>query len=206
MTRRMVELYSGSGNMAAAFRIAGYMTMTIDNDVKVCPDYLAHIGNVTGKDIRDYIGSPIDVIWASPPCQVFSIASKLSNNWDHGKPKSEEAYGGLATLADAIRLITELSPRFWYIENPRGMMRKMPMMKWFPRRTFTFCQYGDRAMKPTDVWTNNQLWWPKMCRNGSSCHEPAPRGSKTGTQGKSGAKERGTLPPLFCKEIEEVSR
>ena len=206
MTRRMVELYSGSGNMAAAFKREGYKTMTIDNDASMNPDLVVNIAKVDGKAIRDFLGGPVDVLWASPPCQVFSMAAKLSDHWDHGKPKSEKAYGGIANLADAIRLITELNPRFWYIENPRGMMRTLPMLRFFPRRTFTFCQYGDRAMKPTDVWTNNQLWFPKICGPGDPCHEAAPRGSSTGTQGKSGAKERGTLPPLFCKEIVEVSR
>lgn len=51
-------------------------------------------------------------------------------------------------------------------------------------------------MKPTDLWTNNFNWIPRsMCKNGDPCHEKAPRGSKTGTQGIDGARDRSIIPP-----------
>ena len=36
-----------------------------------------------------------------------------------------------------------LSPTWWFIENPRGGMRKMDFMSGLPRHTVTYCQYGD---------------------------------------------------------------
>lgn len=81
---------------------------------------------------------------------------------------------------------------------------KLNILQYLPRRTLTFCQYGDNAMKPTDVWTNHKLWYPKRCKNGCPEHDRAPRGSKTGTQGKKGAKERGTLPMELCREVAEL--
>lgn len=72
------------------------------------------------------------------------------------------------------------------------------------RHTVTYCQYGDNRMKPTDIWTNCSEWKPKpMCKNGENCHESAPRGSKTGTQGIKGAKDRGVIPPALFYEIFE---
>jgi hypothetical protein len=66
-------------------------------------------------------------------------------------------------------------------------------------------------MKPTDIWTNNLFdvfnsngWQPrKMCFNGNkNCHhQPAPRGSKTGTQGIKGNYLRSIVPKELCKEI-----
>jgi hypothetical protein len=58
-------------------------------------------------------------------------------------------------------------------------------------------------MKPTDIWTNNEEWLrvAKHCKNGDSCHESAPRGSKTGTQGIKNAELRGVVPPLLIEEI-----
>ena len=47
-----------------------------------------------------------------------------------------------------------------------------------------------------------------MCFNGNkNCHhEPAPRGSKTGTQGLKGAYERGIIPPdLFLDLFTEIT-
>lgn len=40
-----------------------------------------------------------------------------------------------------------------------------------------------------------------MCKNGDTCHEPAPRGSSTGTQGLENAEERGRIPEMLCNEI-----
>jgi hypothetical protein len=92
----------------------------------------------------------------------------------------------------------------FFIENPRGMLRKMPFMQDFKRHTVWYCQYGDERAKPTDIWTNSEKWIPKpVCKNGNkNCHHsPAPRGSKTGTQGRKGSFERSKIPKMLCIEI-----
>ena len=61
-------------------------------------------------------------------------------------------------------------------------------------------------MKPTDIWTNCTTWRPKpMCKNGDPCHEAAPRGSKTGTQGLGCAIERSRIPYALCKQVIEAA-
>lgn len=78
----------------------------------------------------------------------------------------------------------------------------MRFMQGLPRYTVTYCQYGDKRMKPTDIFTNypNPNFKP-MCRNGDNCHEPAPRGSRTGTQGIKGSRERSRIPKELCEYI-----
>jgi intein/homing endonuclease len=66
------------------------------------------------------------------------------------------------------------------------------------------CKYGDDRAKPTDIWTNSTTWTPRpICHNGNKeCHhQPAPRGSKTGTQGRKGSYERSKIPEQLCMEI-----
>ena len=61
-------------------------------------------------------------------------------------------------------------------------------------------------MKPTDIWSNHQDWIPReMCFNGNrDCHhQPAPRGSQTGTQGLKGNYLRSIVPQQLCREILE---
>lgn len=101
----------------------------------------------------------------------------------------------------------ELKPKYWFIENPRGGMRKMDFMQGLPRYTVTYCQYGDTRMKPTDIWTNhpNPQFKP-MCHNGDPCHEKAPRGSKTGTQGLKGAVQRSVIPEELCLHIADICK
>jgi hypothetical protein len=71
-----------------------------------------------------------------------------------------------------------------------------------PRKTVTYCQYGDTRMKPTDIWTNCSHWNPKpACKNGDPCHESAPRGARTGTQGINGARDRSRIPEKLVIEI-----
>ena len=81
----------------------------------------------------------------------------------------------------------------------------MNFIKDFPRYTVTYCKYCDTRMKPTDIWTNHPN--PKFkppCKNGDPCHEAAPRGSKTGTQGLKGAKERSKIPKQLCEHIVDI--
>ena len=83
----------------------------------------------------------------------------------------------------------------------------MNFMKGLPRYTITYCQYGDTRMKPTDIWTNfsNPKFKPP-CKNGDKCHEPAPRGSKTGTQKLKNAKERAIIPQQLCDYIAKICK
>lgn len=149
------------------------------------------------------------MIWASPPCTTYSIAAI-----SHHRYKAED--GSLQPVSDAaeisdrlvrhtLTLIHELKPRYWLIENPRGGLRKMGFMRDLPRYTVTYCQYGDTRMKPTDIWTNhpNPAFLP-MCHKGDPCHEAAPRGSKTGTQGLKGAVQRSIIPEKLCQHIVDI--
>jgi hypothetical protein len=100
-------------------------------------------------------------------------------------------------LVQKAREIAEtLNPTYGFIiENPRGMLRKLPPVQGLERRTVTYCQYGDTRMKPTDLWGTVPGWEPQPpCKNGAPCHEAAPRGSRTGTQGIDGAKDRSRVP------------
>ena len=109
-------------------------------------------------------------------------------------------------IIHTAKLIREIQPTWWFIENPRGKLRSLLLVeKELPgaiRHTISYCQYGDTRMKPTDIWTNAPWWKPRpMCKNGDKCHEPAPRGSSTGTQGIKGDTDRSRIPSEVFKEI-----
>ncbi len=74
------------------------------------------------------------------------------------------------------------------------------------RHTVTYCQYGHKYMKPTDIWTNHpNPRFKEPCSNGDDCHESAPRGSRQGTQGLKGNLERSIIPPELCKYVAKIS-
>ena len=118
---------------------------------------------------------------------------------------------GVEFVKKTIEIIKVLKPKFWYIENPRGKLRKLQVVKGLPKTTVWYCTYGDNRAKPTDIWSNNirsllniNGWQPRPeCFNGNkNCHhESAPRGSRTGTQGVKGNYNRSKIPNQLCLEI-----
>jgi hypothetical protein len=106
---------------------------------------------------------------------------------------------GLKILDRTLQIIEAIKPKYWIIENPRGMMRKFMPHK--PRNTVSYCQYGDSRMKPTDLFNNLGFVFKPICKPRASCHISAPRGSKTGTQGLKGAINRGVVPKQLCEDI-----
>lgn len=131
----------------------------------------------------------------------------VSDGTLHLEPRSEAAVTSLALLDRTFELLHDLRPRYWWMENPRAGMKhfidpQMPIGD-FSKTTVTYCQYGDTVMKPTNLWgVWPDTWTPRPhCRNGDPCHEAAPRGSRTGTQGKADAAERGAIPYQLSLDV-----
>ena len=173
-----MELFAGTRSIGKAFESRGHEVFSVEwsKDFENI-DLYEDINKVTAEDIIRLFGKPVST------------------------------YAKFCDMVDqhVLKLIEELQPRYYFIENPRGGMRKMEWMKGLSRYTVTYCQYGDNRMKPTDIWTNHPD--PKflpMCHNGDSCHVAAPRGSKTGTQGLKGARERSVIPQKLCEHIVDI--
>ena len=197
---KVLELFAGSRSFSKVAEEMGMETFTTDFKPF---DKIDYVVNILDFDINKVPFKP-DVIWASPPCTYFSVAS-IGHHWnkDH-TPKTEQAKLGVKIVQKTLDIINFLKPDYFFIENPRGKLRKLDVVKDIPRATVTYCQYGDNRMKPTDIWTNNTNWKPrKICKNGMPCHESAPRGSQTGTQGIKGNHLRSVVPYELCKEILE---
>lgn len=226
--------YDSSGDIITGYELSSIITINIDGkEIQSCGDtcifeqkglnaevdfqqeniYSNTNGsiadNTSAKDIIERFGRP-DVIWASPPCTSYSIAAISHHRKKNAETGSLDPVSDFAKLSDelvkhTLELIKELKPKYWFIENPRGGMRKMDFMQGLPRYTVTYCQYGDTRMKPTDIWTNhpNPQFKP-MCHNGDPCHEKAPRGSKTGTQGLKGVVQRSVIPEELCLHIADI--
>lgn len=233
---KILELFAGTRSIGKVFEAAGHEVFSVEWDKKFEDiDLHADILTVTAADIVEQFGLP-DVIWASPDCATFSIAAI-----SHHRRKNQET-GNLDPVSDyakfcdkvdrhVLNLIDELNnlrlengmpPLIYFIENPRGGLRKMTWMQGLPRYTVTYCQYEldkpakERRMKPTDIWTNhpNPEFRP-MCKNGDSCHGRAPRSATVrklksqgieielgGTQyGMQNSCDRSVIPRMLCEHI-----
>lgn len=207
---KALELFAGTRSIGKAFEARGHDVYSVEWDKKFENiDLYADILTVTAEQIIKEFGRP-DVIWASPDCSTFSIAAISHHRRKNVITGNLDPVSDYAKFCDEVDkhvldLIYELNPKYWFIENPRGGLRKMIWMNGLPRYTVTYCQYGDTRMKPTDIWTNHpDPKFKPMCKNGDSCHTPAPRGSRTGTQGLKNSKERSIIPRELCEHIVDI--
>lgn len=199
----LLELFAGTRSIGKEAEKVWYEVYSLEND----PSFEC---NMT-MSVLDFVeieggGAIPDIIWASPPCTTYSVASISHHRFPWGNPRTKEAELWDALVLKTIEIIRKyeaLNPKLvWFIENPRWMLRKMPFMQDFKRHTVTYCQYGDTRMKPTDIWTNSTSWTPKeACKNWMTCHVSAPRGSKTWTQWIKWSKDRSVIPQKLCEEI-----
>ena len=164
---KILELFCGTKSFSNANK--EYESFTIDNNPKFKPDLCINILDFNKSMLPK--GFKPDIIWASPPCETFSLSG---NSYYHGYPTKSKAYIGLALAYKCLEIIRELKPKFWIIENPRAGLRNVWFMKPLEKTTATYCQYGSKNMKPTDLW-NNFGFKAKCCKNGMDCHESAPR-------------------------------
>lgn len=208
---KVLELFAGTRSIGKAFEKRGHEVFSVEwNKEFKDIDLYYDVNNLTPELIIEKFGKP-DVIWCSFDCTTYSIAGISHHRRKAGntlEPISDYAKFCDLTNKHCIELIKALKPKYYFIENPRGGLRKMDFMQDLPRYTITYCQYeldkpvNERRMKPTDIWTNHpDPKFKPMCKNGDPCHAKAPRGSQTGTQGIKGSIDRSRIPSMLCDHI-----
>ena len=206
---KVLDLFCGTKSVAAAFEAKGHEVYTVDWDARFCPTLCADIGTLTAQDVIKLCGGAPDIIWAPPDCTTYSVAAisyhRRRDQNGNLQPITDYAKQCDKTNKHLISLIEELNPKYWFIENPRAGMRKMDFMQGLPRYTVTYCKYGEKRMKPTDIWTNHPAPnFAPPCKNGDSCHEAAPRGARTGTQGLNNKIDKARIPKALCEHIVNI--
>lgn len=124
-----VSLFSGCGGLDYGFEAAGCdVVLRIDFDKHCCKTLRlntqhtvieAPIEEVTASDIRSAVGSSrsgIDLLIGGPPCQPFSKSAYWSKG-DTLRLKDPRAN----TLNEYFRLVQELRPRAFLLENVHGI-------------------------------------------------------------------------------------
>ena len=239
MTQKLktVELFSGTQSFSKVMRKHGHETFTVDIENITADD--GHgtdlVKDILDVTIDDFPYTP-DIIWASPPCTVFSPASthyyweKRHTQMAAKKEHREIVRRHIDYVHQTYLLIDEwlkvgftlMCPTFYFIENPVGVLRKLWFMRERHKETVTYCQYGGKNMKPTDIWTNAFWWTPRpKCNFGDPCHKPNPKGKKIHQYTLDGKEqkykggvdnkgnnfttadkmERGKIPPALFEDI-----
>jgi len=121
----VIDLFCGCGGLSHGFEQAGYKTLVgIDNDARSIESFLLNhkaskaiccdITKITyASDIKPLIGNQkIDIVIGGPPCQGMSLS---------GPRKLEDPRNKL--YLSYIRLVKEIKPRAFVIENVPGLVR-----------------------------------------------------------------------------------
>ena len=107
---RVLELFAGSRSFSKVAEKLGHQVYTTDIEPFDKIDQVCDMFEFDIDKMLDEFGSP-DIIWASPPCTTFSVAS-ISTHWTGGKrayiPKTKEAEMGIRIIEETIQIIDML--------------------------------------------------------------------------------------------------
>lgn len=171
-----LDLFSGRGGFSHAFELnEDWEVVTVDIEERFDPDIQADVLDLEPADLPDP-----DLIFAGHPCTVFSKAAAWQDHWDDdGNPQTEKARRHVTMLFHTLGLIRALAPRYWFLENPEGHMRRFLGE---PTGSVTYCQYGEDYRKPTDLWGEHPPMTYRRCSNGDRCHTSRKRREKAGDE------------------------
>lgn len=126
----ILHLCADIGSDSKPYRDAGYEVICVGKDIGV-------------ENFRAYtLFSPVHGIIANPPCTEFSTAR--SNG------KSRNLPGGIFLVQHCQRIIDELKPKFWVIENPATGDLKKFLGK--PTYSYEPWWFGSPWTKRTSLW------------------------------------------------------
>lgn len=128
----VVDLFSGAGGFTIGFAKANYkilLSTDFDEDcakahqknMPTIPFLLGDIYDLTEEMIDKYVNTDVDVLIGGPPCQGFStIGARVSSNEERRKrfdPRN-------TLFKQYIRVLNYIKPKFFLMENVRGIMTR----------------------------------------------------------------------------------
>jgi hypothetical protein len=198
---RVLDLFCGLGGFSSAFADSDrWDVTTVDIEARFDPDIQADVFDLRPSDFD----GEFDVVLASPPCTEFSMANQPNPHWDGDTPQSDELQDAIALTYHTLGLIRGVSPRYWFLENPR--QGKMDVILSDADANVTYCQYGLEWQKPTNLWGNHPPMEYRSCSPGSNCHQRAEGGWDTGEKRKHirDPAERAKVPYDLSKAIRDA--
>jgi site-specific DNA-cytosine methylase len=151
----VLELFSGTGSVGKVCREKGWEVISLD---------------LTGADINtdilnwDYVSAyPVghfDIIWASPPCNTFSILAHAIFTKDVMIDRINTI--GIPILRRAEEIIDYFKPQYYFMENPQsGLMKNYVTRPYYDVDYCRYCNWGYK--KRTRIWTNRTGFTPLLC-------------------------------------------
>ena len=167
MPKRLLELFCGTKSVGKEFETAGYEVISLDFNPKF---NATHTEDILTWDYTIYPPNHFDVIWASPDCTTWSLATGGKYRLKSDIYGLNNAYQEKATMANnmilrLIEILKYFNAGTWYIENPRALLIYFPPLIDFIKEyggNNTLVYYGNYNNwgfpKATHIWSNLPLW------------------------------------------------
>ncbi len=163
---RLLELFCGTKSVGNVFQDSNYEVVSLDYNKKF---NATHTENILTWDYKQYPSDYFDVIWASPDCTTFSLATGgkyRTKSEIYGKDNQfkERAELGNNMILKLIEILNYFNVTAWFIENPNGLLKYFPPLVDFINHKKAnmnlvyYANYGWGFPKPTNIWSNLPLW------------------------------------------------
>jgi site-specific DNA-cytosine methylase len=219
MSKKVLELFSGTHSVGKVCKEKGYEVISVDiNDYrgKYPP---THKVDIMKFDYKKYKKDEFDIIWSSPPCVYYSV---LQNSWlgrQRRDKKTKELYTftkkhlednmkiGDMWVKKTLEIINYFNPRLWFMENPQtGRLKNRDFMKDLPYYDVDYCMYCNWGYKkPTRIWTNKKDFKPLVCNK--KCSNVDKEGKHSiqlgGFRKKTSKLDRYRIPAKLIKSLLE---
>jgi len=163
---KALVLYKGTGSMDRSLEAAGFQVDSLDMDPRCNATWTCNI--LQWDAWRHMMPGRYDFVWASPPCQQYSIARTTAKT-----PRNLELADRI--VARTLDIIRALAPSAWIMENPQtGLLKTRDVVAGLPYRDVTYCAYSDgidhKYRKPTRLWGVLPTFAPRpMCSRANPC-------------------------------------
>lgn len=119
---QMLDLFSGLGGASEAFLQNGWNVIRIDNNPMFGPGGKYAVPWTITSDVKNlkktFETKTIHFLWASPPCKEFSLA--YSSPRSKASREGQEYEPDMTLIHETVRVIKEVQPRYWCVENVLG--------------------------------------------------------------------------------------
>jgi hypothetical protein len=145
----ILDLCGGTGAWSRPYVEAGFDVFVAtlpkyDVNFAMCHHNFMQFCSPTG--FRNIGYESVYGILAAPPCTEFSFAK-------NGSHRERDMAAGMVVVDACLNIIKHCglngNLHFWAMENPRGYLRQIIGK---PLYTFEQWWFGDRGIKPTDLW------------------------------------------------------
>ena len=162
----ILSLFSGTNSWTQFYPKDKYNIISVDREYRYNPTLVRDVAEWNYKAKRD-IDCRIDVIYASPPCNMYFTFMKnppgINPKMRQNEYTAWEQQQSILLVSKTIEIIEYFKPKFYVIENPVGrIIRHFPVI--FARQPIRvdYCMYGFNYRKPTYIYTNVEFE-PKLC-------------------------------------------